>query len=208
MQLRFGASAEGVKASWQRPSQEFLEDRARNGGFPNPHGKPVVQVSQTIYNAQLHPGGHLEPLSKSILSLIHEKFDWRSTPDTLIVERNEKDTERVMSLHRWIQYALFYAVTKSFFGEAIFKIDPNILEYFAVFDQDSWQFTYQVPAMFARKMINAKNVAQKVFDKYIQLPASDRSDACWMIHAMESEMRAVGNTSKDISAYLMMFYWV
>ncbi|KAF1995244.1 cytochrome P450 [Amniculicola lignicola CBS 123094] len=208
MQLRFGGSQPAVKAIWTVPSPEDLEKRKNEGGYPNPHGRHLVHLSETIFKAQLHPGARLNKLSITFLGIIHDRMNWGSTPDSLIRGRNQTDTERIVSLKGLIQHALLYAATMSFFGQAIFRVDPKIMDYFAAFDEDSWQFTYQVPEFFSRKMIIAKRRAQRVFDEYFNLPQSERADSCWMVQTLEKEMLAAGTKSKDISAYLMMFYWV
>ncbi|KAH9872385.1 hypothetical protein IAQ61_005220 [Plenodomus lingam] len=208
MQLRFGASPAAVKAIWAKPQDYFLQDRLKNGGFPNPHGKALAHVSEAIFKAQLYPGDKLNALSTKFLNTIMERANWESTSSSVILERNHNDTERLVSLHRWTRDVLLYAATRAFFGEALFKLDPNVLDHFAEFDEDSWQFTYQVPERFARKTYRAKATTQNVFDRYFDLPASERSDANWMILTLESEMRAIGIESRDISAYLLMIYWV
>lgn len=208
MQLRFGASPAAVESMWLAPTEDFLEERKRKGGFPNPHAKPLGNMSELMFKSQLHPGNEMDKLTDTFLGIIHERMAWENIPDTMIMKRNNKDTERVVSLQRLVRYVLLYAATKAFFGEAIFKIDPKILDYFAAFDEDSWQFTYQVPAIFARKMFQAKTRAQQVFDRYFELPRNERSDASWLVTTLEDEMLAVGTKSKDISAYLMMLYWV
>ncbi|KAF2849144.1 cytochrome P450 [Plenodomus tracheiphilus IPT5] len=208
MQLRFGASPGAVKAIWAKPQEFFLRDRLQNGGFPNPHGKALAHVSEAIFKAQLYPGEKLNALSTNFLKIIIERADWKSISESVILERNRDDTERLVSLHRWTRDVLLYAATRAFFGEALFKLDPNVLDYFATFDEDSWQFTYQVPERFARKTYQAKAITQHVFDRYFDLPARERSDANWMILTLESEMRAIGIESRDISAYLLMIYWV
>ncbi|PSN72882.1 cytochrome P450 [Corynespora cassiicola Philippines] len=193
---------------WTKPTQEYIRYRIKNQGFPNPHGKVLTHVSEAIFKAQLHPGARMENLSANLLRIIHQTAAWESIPDSVVQERNPKDTERVISLKNWTRYVLLYAVTSCFFGEVIFRVDPRILEYFMDFDEDSWQFTYQISRVFTQKMFRAKTRIQNVFNDYLDLSVTIRSDASWMVLTLESEMRAAGIGSKDISAYLMMLYWV
>jgi hypothetical protein len=208
LHVQFGTSPAGLNVLWTKPTQEVVNARSESGGFPNPHAKNVHHVLESVIKAQLNPGAALEKLSVSFLGTIYDRMNWDTIPENLILEKLDSDSECVVSLQGFIRYVMLYSATKAFFGDTIFKIDPNILEYFADFDEDSWKFSYKVPPMFARKMLDAKAKTQNVLKQYFELPLAERDDASWMIKTMEAEMRAGGMGSTDIALVLMMIYWV
>ena len=140
------------------------------------------------------------------LDRIHQVLRWSAIPE--FIGGRDEGGEKVISLSLWVQHTLMESTTRALFGETLQKVEPNVVQALARYDEDSWKFTYQIPAAFSRSMLSAKAVVQDAIFQYFELPLSERADACWMVTSMEAEMRALGATSKDVSASMMLLYWV
>ncbi len=206
LMLKFGASPQAYTAMWAKPSSESSM-RCTEKNFPNPNKKPLLQLCEDIMKAQLHPGAAMELLHSDFVQHVSAQITWDSIPTTAIRHKNETDTERVISLKNWLEYLFLNVATEVFFGAAITKVEPNLLENFASFDNDAWKFTYQMPAFVAKKVYKAKARLQLAFTKYAELPMEERSDASWLVKTLEAEMRAAGMENKDIGAYFLMLFW-
>lgn len=201
--IRFGASPEGVARVWDPPQSKSGKP---SGNDRSSHScKTISNHCEDIMKIQLHPGPKLEKLQDVLLTHLHQTLSWDLIPPALIIK--ETATEKIVSLEKWVQCALLEVVTRSFYGDAIFKIEPSFLENFARFDDSGWKLMYQVPSALSQDMLTAKTISQIAFDKYFDLPSHERSDASWMIQNLESELRDAGSSIKDISAYLLLLYW-
>jgi cytochrome P450 len=188
MSARFGMSPQTIEAAWRA------------------HEKTSSHPGGAIAAAQFLPGPHMGAFQDVLLGRIHALFKWDAIPTSL----SQKDavSEKVVSLSHWVRHTLTESTTIALFGEALQQIEPNIVDALSQYDHASWKFTYQVPAMFSRDMLRAKDTVQNALYHYFELPASERTDACYMVHTLESEMRALDATSQDVSASMMLLYWV
>ncbi|KAF2478396.1 cytochrome P450 [Lindgomyces ingoldianus] len=207
MMLRLGASQAGFQVMWTKPSPEFVEARAAQNGFPNPNFKPLIHACEDMFKVQLHPGPEMEVLRSRLIANILERLSWDGAPDAAILDQMGKGNVRTVSLSHWIKHSMLEAATKSFFGEAIFRVEPALLETFSSFDSNSWKFTYHLPRLFANQVYLDKEKLTSAFIRYAEMPLHERSDACWMVRTLETEMRAVGTGDKDIGAYFLMLFW-
>jgi hypothetical protein len=76
------------------------------------------------------------------------------SPSSVLVERTQG--EKIVSLNAWARHTLLEAMTRAMYGEAFLKIDPSFLDTFHKFDLESWKLTFEIPAMFAKKMFAEK----------------------------------------------------
>lgn len=185
---RFGMSPQTIEAAW----------RAHEKSSSHPGGAMAA--------TQFLPGPRLAEFQDVLLRRIHAHLTWSTIPDSIIQKHTE--SEKVLSLSHWVRDTLTASTTCALFGEALQKIEPNIVDALAEFDTISWKFTYQVPAVLSRDMLRAKGTVQDALYRYFELPASRRTKSCYMVQTLESELRALNATSQDISASMMLLYWV
>ncbi|KAF2202265.1 cytochrome P450 [Delitschia confertaspora ATCC 74209] len=196
-----GASPDATRRMWQAPQSSSKSQ------FANPKNEPLAHLSLTIFQHQLHPGKPMEQLEAVLLDRINKKMSWkqlRRTPKA-IVTPGEPST---VSLLEWTTSIMLEGATQAFFGEALLKIDPNMLDDYSYFDKHSWKLIYKIPPPWSSGMRRARDRVRSTFARYFNLPVEERSDACWMVKALEVEMRACGIGPGDIGAYLMSIYWV
>lgn len=201
---RAGSSLEGVGAMFDKP--------ARNSPFfkSNPQSdwadKPLSFFSERIIRSQLISRDQQKVFQTAVLRYAREQLRFETIPKEAIVA--ESHGEKIVSLHAWTRTTLLKAMTTAMYGTSLLTIDPLFLQTFHHFDVDSWKLTFKIPALFAPRLFAAKGRLQRAFDTYYDMPAEQRADACWMIKALEAEMRAEGHSSTDVSAYLLLLYWV
>jgi hypothetical protein len=193
MMLRFGISKHGVDTTWHSSSGPGLRNWT------------LFKAMKATMKTQLNPGIELKKLEDGLLGKIEENLTWARVPRASTL--GPDPTEKIVSLLEWTRECLLRSVTMAFYGEAIFKIEPEFLETFSDFDDNGWKLPYRVPAIFSQDMITPKEAAQRAFRRYFDLPTSERADACWMVHKVEAEMRTAGITTDDISTFLLMVYW-
>lgn len=193
MMLRFGISQHGVDATWHSPTA------------PGSRNRTLFKTMESTMKKQLNPGNEMKKLEDNLLSRIDENLTWARVPGTGTSVSDS--TEKIVPLLEWSRECLLKSVTTAFYGEAIFKVEPDFLEIFSNFDDNGWKLPYRVPAKFSQDMLQPKEAAQRAFRRYFDLPTSERADACWMVHEVEAEMRTAGITTDDISTFLLMVYW-
>ncbi|KAH7387004.1 cytochrome P450 [Phaeosphaeria sp. MPI-PUGE-AT-0046c] len=193
MMLRFGISQHGVDTTWHSSSAPGSRDRT------------LFKTMESTMKKQLNPGNEMKKLEQNLLCRINENLTWARMPDSST--QGSHPSEKVVPLLKWSQQCLLRSVTTAFYGEAIFKVEPEFLEIFSNFDDNGWKLPYRVPARFSQDMLKPKEAAQRAFRRYFDLPKSERADACWMVHEVEAEMRTAGITTDDISTFLLMVYW-
>lgn len=193
MMLRFGISKQGVNTTWHSSSA------------PASHNRTLFKAMESTMKKQLNPGHEMKKLEENLLHQINQNLKWDQVPSARM--EGSDQTGKIVSLLEWSRKTLLRAVTTAFYGEAIFRVEPDFIEIFSNFDDNGWKLPYRVPATFSQDMLKPKDAAQRAFRRYFDLPKSQRSDACWMVHEVEAEMRIANITTEDISTFLLMVYW-
>ena len=102
-----------------------------------------------------------------------------------------------MSLYDWCADVLGHAAMNVLYGDALLNLEPQLLEYFYTFDQESWKLTFQLPRLFASIMYNAMDSARDAYIRYFQLPRHKRLATCYYLRAVEEKQRKAGMSDAD-----------
>ena len=130
MMQQFGASPSSVKAMWSQVPVEKDQTPISPGiELHNWRDKPAKEVCLMLFRLLLNPGDHLDIMLGVLLSTIHKRVSWHAIPDHLVLER-EVDSCTI-SLLQWVQHVLLEGATRSFFGDALLKLEPRLLDSFA-----------------------------------------------------------------------------
>jgi hypothetical protein len=202
--LSIGASEDAVRRMWDVPrdSQNAeVDDKTQS----HLH-KALVHAGEDFYRQQLQPGDRLDELWPRIQNLIDKSLLWDSITGNCIVTR-DYDTKR-LSLWKWSREVLLSSVTTAIFGERLLQLEPDLLEHFVKFDDDSWKLTYKLPHPMAKDMFFARDKIIATFKQYFALPGKERADATWLVHTLEKEMRRIQLREKDMAALFAMPFWV
>ena len=173
---------------------------------PNPLHKTLAHLGEDFYRQQLYPGKELDILQKTFLQRIHDSFLWDNMSDKIILSSTQ-DT-RTVSLLQWCREVLLDSATRSFFGDRLLDIEPDLFESFFDFDDNSWKLTYHLPRFLSKEMFSAKEKATDALRRYLALPREQRPGEAWLIRTLEAEMRQLGIEVPDIASFIMMIYWV
>ncbi|KAL8704585.1 MAG: hypothetical protein Q9201_002277 [Fulgogasparrea decipioides] len=203
MMYQFGGSDDAVQKMWQKPSKD--EERTKLLS-PNPLHKNLAMLGEDLYRQQLHPGAKFEDLQSQFMPNIHKTLSYEKMSNKIILASTSGD--KTVSLLGWVREVLLDSATRSFFGDRLLEIEPNLFQSFFDFDDNSWKLTYHLPRVFAREMYSAKQTATDALSKYFHLPEKERPGAAWLVRTLESEMRHLGIGESDIASFLMMIYWV
>jgi hypothetical protein len=203
MMNSFGATPAAVEKMFQSPPV-----RASKRSVLAPHlaQKPMAHVAEAMIRLQLHPGKHLDDLQGVFLRRLHNSVSWDSMSTRVTL--SSVPGIREVSLLEWTRTSLLEGATTAFFGETLLNIEPKLFDSFFEFDDKSWKLTYKVPAPWCNDMVAAKKTAQKALTQYFDIPKAQRMGECWLVRALETELRALDVESPDIAAYFMMIYWV
>ena len=199
--LNFGGSPSAVDKMWRVPGVD-----SPYSVNPNPTHKVLAHLCEDFYRKQLHPGNLLEDLQKGFLEMIDASLTWQNMHQNIILTAS--CDEKCVSLLGWCRQVLLEGATRSFFGDRLLEIKPDLLETFFNFDDNSWQLTYQLPHFLSKKMRSAKQVGVDALTRYFTLPREERQGESWLVRNLEAEMRNVGIQEKDIAAFVTMIYWV
>lgn len=205
MMLQFGTSPASVEKMWKRPS---ADDNLDPNLTPNPSDKPLAHLTETIFRKQLHPGENLQKLQSVVLENINSAMMWEYMSEKIILSSSEKEDCRTLSLLEWTRNTLLDSATRTFFGDQLLDIEPELSKHFFYFDDNSWLFTYKIPSYWSKDMYAAKKKVQDALEVYFAIPTEERPDQSWLIKTLESEMRGRGIPTVDIAALLNMIYWV
>lgn len=203
MLLGLGASSYAVE-KWIPSTGPGITSHL-HGAFDSSHGD-LGHLGEKLCRQQLLPGKELEALSGAIVEKIHQSLHWHTMSEKVVMSFSE-NTRRV-SLLSWCREVLLDAATRSFFGERLTQIDPDMYKSFYTFDELSWKLHFGYPKFLARRMYAAKDKILDAIDQYLRLPKSERKGECWLIDRLETEMRNLGIDNRDIAAIMMPLYWV
>jgi hypothetical protein len=199
-----GASEDAIRKMWEAPggSQNAGADDKTQSRLH----KALAHAGEDFYRQQLQPGDQLDELWPRIQNLIDESLLWDNiTGDGIISKDN--DTKKV-SLLKWSGAVLLSSVTRAIFGERLLQLEPELLEYFTIFDDNTWKLTYKLPRPFAKDMFSARDKIVATFEQYFALPEMERADATWLVHTLAREMKHLQLEQKDMAALFAMPFWV
>ena len=201
--VTFGATSSAVERMWQSSG---MDRAASEWSTVNPLHKALAHLGEDLYRQQLQPGKELNILQSRFLNAIHESVCWQNLSHKITVSSGHN--RKTVSLLGWCREVLLDASTKSFFGDRLQQIDPDLFQSFFDFDDNSWKLTYHYPRFLSNEMYAAKQQAINALTTYFRLPKKERLGESWLVRTLEAEMRKLKIAEPDIAAFLMMTYWV
>ncbi|KAL9594859.1 MAG: hypothetical protein Q9219_006794 [cf. Caloplaca sp. 3 TL-2023] len=144
------------------------------------YGK-LLRISNELHRAQLHPGEHLDDMTEELLLQIEQRLAWSHISMNRNVEEGAPAEKKTLSLYRLCAEVMIPAATNAFFGEALLRHDPQLIEKFLAFDEDSWMITYRYPSFLARKMHRAREMHTQTFTRAaVHLTSSEALTAIFL----------------------------
>ena len=192
-----GVSEDGIVKLWRCPKDTNSSTQLH---------KPLAHAGEDFYRDQLLPGDHLDVLWKRIFQYIDSSMQWDKLPQSAIIDRTSESY--ALSLLEWTRDVLLKAVTTAFFGDRLLELEPQLLKYFAAFDDESWKLTYKYPRSMSKKMYIAKDKMLAGIEAWLRLPKNKRPEGAWLIQKLEAETNEAGITVHDLAAMVTSLVWV
>lgn len=111
-----------------------------------------------------------------------------------------------LSLREWCGDVLLTGATRTFFGEALLKVAPNIFRHFFLFDDNSWMLLYGYPRFLARDMYQSKEATVDGLKRYSELSEERRHDGAHFVRTAEEALRDLDISKRDIAKFSLMVY--
>jgi hypothetical protein len=176
-------------------------------GFPNPHGESLGVLAQKMHIHQLHPGNNeLIHLQKKVRVWIDSNLTLSYLRKACPYAVRQSSTHIEIPLYQWTSDFFVRLGQEVYFGEALGKINPRVPQAFMVFDELIWKVLYQYPTFLSHDMATGRAEVVEALCKYLQTPIEERTDATWLISAMEKEMRALGIEAEDMAIIIFHLY--
>lgn len=180
----------------------FLQKLPRDkAGFPNPSGDALGTITRQMHVHQLHPGEYQRILESRFLNSFNRDLRLERING---LQHSNKTIE--VSLYRWCANFFTRAGEYAYFGPVLARIDPDFADVFYAFDELSWQITYQIPKIFANRLVTAQTHLHQSLKKYFQTPSEQRTDQAWFTAAAEQELRSIGIGDDDIATLFLTIY--
>ena len=199
-----GTSEEGISKMYDCPRTEKSENLKTEKS--NTLHKAMAHSVEDFYRQQLHPGTLLDGLWARIQNLMNTTLQWDNISGNRVLSTTENT--KTLSLLEWCRAAVLPSATTAVWGKRLLQLQPNLMETFVIFDNESWKLTYKLPCFMAKKVHDAKDEIIATFKRYLALPTDQRSGEAWVIRNLGTELRGLGITESDIAAMLVPPIWV
>lgn len=161
-----------------------------------------------LFRTMLNQGRFADKLLDVLLGTIHTRMTWEQIPEWMILDRSKAQDVCEVSLLKWSQHVLLEGATRSFFGDALLEVEPNLFDSFYEFDDSSWKLPYNIPDIFAGDVKRSKTTAERALTRYFEMPKEKRADASKLVQEIEAVLVSAGIAPKDMGVLVLMFYWV
>jgi hypothetical protein len=199
-----GASEEGISKMYDCPKID--ESSNLKTEKSNTLHKPMAHSVEDFYRQQLHPGALFDGLWTRIQDLMNTALQWDNISSNCVLSTT--GTTKTLSLLEWCRAAVLPSATTAVWGERLLQLQPNLMETFVTFDNESWKLTYKLPRFMAKEVHDAKDEIRATFEKYLALPIHQRRGEAWFIRNLETKLRELGIRESDIAAMLVPPIWV
>lgn len=173
--------------------------------YPNPKEQVLVHTGNALLHKQLLQSQYLQTLTELVLGYIEENTQWDSFPRTTVL--SSKEDLKVVSLHCWCRDVLIGAQSRAFFGNHLFRIEPNIISIFDQWDINSWMITYKYPAFAAKAAIQPRDKLITALTRYLDSPRDQRSGGVPFVNELEDEEKNAGLSHEDSARILVIILW-
>jgi len=176
---------------------------------PNPSFKSLARLTVDMFREQLAPGPKLHRLGEITMASLEPLTRWATMKSQWYTIR-EEDDYRDISLLRWCQEVMLKTANRTFFGKALDRVAPKIMNHFLRFDELSYCALFQFPHCLSKLlgMTDAQDAMTADLFRYFNLPLVERSDRNWLIDQQEAEFINLGLDTKEIAKLVAMIFWV
>lgn len=202
--IAFGISSSVIPRLWL-PVEIVDPNQSNNAAWKTTARLSVLHSTLELYKRQLLPGAMLDKFGEKLLKCLNESLCW----EFMISRYQIAPTGRIerVSLKGLCDVFLVDAITRTIFGDCIYDIEPDLIQYLLDFNESAWMLVFKYPLTGAPKLRIAKDKILKALAKYLQAPDNVRSGQSWLIEKVMEDLNAVHVAETNGAALLLMIYW-
>ncbi|KAM5442403.1 hypothetical protein MferCBS31731_002281 [Microsporum ferrugineum] len=182
----------------------------RNDSSLNPSGKSLVRLAVDFHHIQLLPGPNSQagPLIDVLLGHIKRGLTWETLSQGECLGSQNSSKGIQVSLLGLCGRVLVEAGTKTYWGDKLWGLTPDMLKSFYALDRGVWKLLFQYPSVFSRDALAARDTIIDILTQYYRLPREEREDCAWFTKSLETESRNLGLGESDMSAAILIIFFV
>ena len=195
-----GISQPNIDRLWQMPNEEQK--------LHNPHrNRPPNEMIEDYQHRQLLPGSNMEFMAKTFLEQVDAQLKWAHLRSRRQYIREFATDHVKLSLMDWTADVFLRTTTETYWGKSIWKVGPELLKSFTVWEESTWKYVYQLPYIFSKDTYAAKDQLIQIFSDYFSLPKDERADSSFFVEMAENELRDIDFSNNDIAKCHMLQHW-
>lgn len=173
----------------------------------NPQRKCYMNLERDWFKTQLLAPERLQRLQDSYTIFLKDCLSWENLSQTYIVPSQAGTGCKTISLKLFARHTVSYCGTSTFFGNKLLQVDPGFLRNYQEFEEGSWKIFYRLPMFLARSSHAAKARAIAGLERYLSLPAQERSELSWLFQTMNAELHHLSVPPRDVAGIVMIIIW-
>ncbi|KAI9043979.1 putative cytochrome p450 [Aspergillus affinis] len=158
-----------------------------------------------FHGMQLFPGGHLPEFTAIFKDFLEDAVRMDRLPGKRYITASGEGWVN-LRLMKFVSDYFVDAGQRTYFGNLLGEIDPDLIWTFLELEDRSWQILYEIPAVFARKAHAARDGIIDAIQKWFETPPEDRPDGSWWMTTMEAEMKALGFNTREMATTVVPIY--
>jgi hypothetical protein len=197
LQRGFGISAPTMQAIWTPPKSKEEDKVQTVAGVPNTGLKSLADLSMDFWKNQ----GTGKPYAAAEYRFVE-----------LLSDELAKEVARAnagngtIKLLDLIQRVFLTAGFRTFFGEKLLEIDPDFVDKFLAFEEESWVMFFKWP--FSKKVYVYRRRIEESFEKWLRLPREERGECAYLVDVVETTQKAIGTSTEDIAKMMNLLIFV
>jgi hypothetical protein len=134
-----------------------------------------------------------------------KQMDGLETNDLAVLSRSAKSC--TVSLLGLCIDVFITGHTDAYFGPELRQVQPNIIKAFEDWEQCNWKFLFQLPDVFTKDMLQAKDTITGAFANFYRLPRKERPNSIFFVNGLEDMLREVGLNEEEMGKFTLLHYW-
>lgn len=200
--IAFGLDSSALVKVWRKPNMTPFVSKE---DLINPQQKSLILLTEDLYKQQLLPGAKLDVLAARFISLIDQDLRWERLRGGYVLSSN--DERRHVSLFKFCEQFLVKAITRTMFGDLIYRLEPNLTQHLLDLNDDVWMLIFRYPQFAAKKLYHAQKQILNALECYMKYPKESRVGESWLIETVMAQQVVAGVDDSNRAKMLLMVYW-
>ncbi|GME24192.1 cytochrome P450 [Neofusicoccum parvum] len=200
----FGLRDDALKVAWHKP--EPGEACYIHENPLNPQHKSMIHAIEDVYKQQLLPGDKLEEIIQMAIARMEDTLRWEQFLGPFLAGHTK--THKRISVAQFCRIKVTYITTGAMFGDAMFKLQPNLTELMMDLSDNAWALVFGYPkVLLPKKLKHAWKELCGTIRQFWQAPERDRADASWAINSIIQLQEQFEMDDESRDSLLAMISW-